>query len=378
MDIIAKDLEKKMVLLTGPRQVGKTWIAKNILGNFRRTIYLNWDEAGDRTRIREKRWANGTELVVFDELHKMPKWKNYLKGLYDTKPDGLRILVTGSAKLNAFRKAGDSLAGRFFLHHILPFSLAELSAIEKQTKETLHKHFTTLLSRGGFPEPFLGDDADAVRWRARYAESLIRIDTLDFASIEDARAMQNIFTLLRENVGSPLSYSSLARDLGIAPNTAKRYVNILEELHIIFIIRPYTKKIARAILKEPKAYFFDTGMVTSSEGARFENLVAVEVKKELLRRSDETGIEWSLNYIRTKEGKESDFVLVREHTPITFIEAKLSDRQPAKQLIYFVQKYNVPGVQIVANTQHDALQYENVQVVSATSFLSEIQAYENI
>jgi uncharacterized protein len=226
---IRQDLEKKIVFLVGPRQTGKTWLAKKIMRNFEGALYLNFDNSKDRETIRNQNWLSTTPLIVFDELHKMKKWKNYLKGVFDTKPAGMRILVTGSARLDTFRKGGDSLAGRFFRHRLLPLSVRELSFNKIDTP------LQRLIERGGFPEPLLAASSeDADRWRQLYADGLVRIDILDFERIHNLHSMQLVFDLLRERVGSPVSAASIGRDVGISPVTVQRYFKILEDLYIVF------------------------------------------------------------------------------------------------------------------------------------------------
>jgi predicted AAA+ superfamily ATPase len=160
---ILEDLKKKIVFIVGPRQVGKTWLAKDIMHAYKNPLYLNYDNLEHRNTIKNYGWLSDVDLVVFDELHKMPKWKTYIKGVFDTKRDGLHILVTGSARMDAFRKAGDSLAGRFFVHHLLPFSLAEIDKVIDTNTERIESELNSLdllLERSGFPEPLLATDGE--------------------------------------------------------------------------------------------------------------------------------------------------------------------------------------------------------------------------
>lgn len=364
---IIKDLNKKIVFLVGPRQVGKTWLSKKISQNYEKSVYLNYDNLEDRMMIEKEQWLENTELLIFDELHKMKGWKNYLKGVYDTKPDKLKILVIGSARLEVFRQTGDSLAGRFFVHHLMPLSLSEL----KQTKTS--GSLDKLISRGGFPEPFLAeDDIEANRWRAQYADSLIRTDVLDFEKINDYKAIKMVFELLRRKVASPISYNSIAEDVGVSPVTVKKYINILESLYIVFKVTPYSKKIARSILKEPKIYFYDNGLVIGEAGVIFKNLIANSLLKSILAENDYLGKSKQLHYLRTKEGQEVDFAVADDGNKLSGImEAKLAEGDLSKNLKYFSDKYNLAGVQIVKNLKREK-HLGKVNIVRADNYLKEL------
>lgn len=364
-DIIVRDLARKMVFITGPRQVGKTSLALAIAEGAGQSVYLNYDNFSHRDIIHKADWLPDTRLLVLDELHKMEGWKNFLKGIYDVKPPDQQILVTGSARLEAFRQSGDSMAGRFFRHRLHPFSLAELP-------DGNNDDLDALMARGGFPEPFLAEtDEDANRWRLQYIDGLIRNDILDFEKIHDFRAIQLTLELLRRRVGSPVSWSSLARDVNCSPNTIKRYVEILESLFIVFRVTPFHRNIGRSLLKEPKIYFFDTGMVKGDEGARLENLVATSLLKHLNHTEDTKGKPCRLETLRTKEKKEVDFVMVEDDEPKRIVEVKLSDAGISPALRYFHNKYGFEAAQVVKNL-HNERMVDGIQLCRASNFLKKL------
>ncbi len=363
---ILRDLEKKMVFLAGPRQAGKTTLSKSIAETFASSIYLNYDSLADRKLILAEGWLHSVELIILDEIHKMPNWKNYLKGVYDTKMPHQKILVTGSARLEIFNQVGDSLAGRYFLHRLLPLSPAEC------TKLNCHYPLALFLERGGFPEPFLSETLiDANRWRLQYVDSLLRVDVLEFENIQNLNAIRLLFELLRERVGSPISYTSIATDIAISPQTVKKYIQILEALYIVFRVSPYSNNIARSLLKEPKIYFFDTGLVSGDAGAKFENLVALSLLKHAYAKVDYEAIPYTLQYLRTKDGREVDFALIKNKVPEKIIEVKLSNSDLAPPLLYFHEKYNIPAVQIVKDLKQERIQ-KGVEIVSAQKLLENL------
>ncbi len=364
-EIIVKDLTEKMVFITGPRQVGKTSLALAISDNFEKSLYLNYDNFPHREVIRNAAWLPDTKLLILDELHKMEGWKNFLKGIYDTKPRHQQILVTGSTRLDAFRQSGDSLAGRFFRHRLNPLSLAEIS-------DSTENDLDLLMERGGFPEPFFTESLDnANRWRLLYIDGLIRTDILDFEKIHDFKAIQLTVDLLRQRVGSPISWSSLARDINCSPNTIKRYVEILESLFIVFRVTPFHRNIGRSLLKEPKIYFYDTGMVLGDEGIRLENLVAVSLLKHLNWTEDCKGIRCELMTLRTKEKKEVDFVMVENDEPKLIVEVKLSDTSISPSLRYFHNKYALEAAQVVKNINVERM-VDGIQLRRTLNFLKEL------
>ena len=298
---ILHDLGKKMVFLVGPRQVGKTWLARDIATGFNHAVYLNYDQPKDRAIIEQQAWLETTEFLILDELHKMPGWKNYLKGIYDTKPSHLQILVTGSARLDIYDQLGDSLAGRYFRHRLLSLSLAEL----KQANHTVD--LERLLSRGGFPEPYFEEQAvDAERWRMQYKNSLLSTDVFEIERIQNIKAIQLIVELLRHRVGSPISYQSLSEHVGVSPTTVKLYIQILEALYIIFKVRPFSKNIA-VILNHEVEQMIE---VKSSDASPSPSLVyfqkkyqypAIQVVKSLRQeyKTDQVTVMSAQNFLST-------------------------------------------------------------------------------
>ena len=221
-DQILKDLKKKMVFITGPRQVGKTYLAKEVLKEFKNPQYLNYDNRDDRKIIQQMSWKLNADLLIFDEIHKMKDWKMFLKGVYDGRYKNQAILVTGSSRLDTFRQTGESLAGRYFHLRLNPISVKELVEMDICESYEAVERLNTL---GGFPEPFLsGSEDEAARWRNQYYTDLIREDILEFGRLDEINNMKLLLELLRGRVASPLSYSALAGDIQISPNTVKRYV----------------------------------------------------------------------------------------------------------------------------------------------------------
>lgn len=363
---IINDLKKKMVLLVGPRQSGKTHLAKDIAKSYNHSMYLNYDQIMDRQIIKDQSWLDKTDLLIFDELHKMPDWKNYLKGVYDTKLDHQSILVTGSARLDIFDKIGDSLAGRYFRHRLLPLSLSEL----KQSNE--NNDIERLLERGGFPEPFFEESiVDANRWRLQYINSILSTDVFEFEKIHNLKGMRLVFDLLRNKVGSPVSYQSLSEDVGVSSTTIKKYIQILESVYVLFVVTPYSKNIARSLLKEPKIYFFDTGLVMGDDGAKLENLIAVSLLKDVYARVDNKAEECELHYVRTKDGKEIDFVIAKPEGIEQAIEVKLSDKNLSKFLLIFKEKYNIPSLQVVKSIKNE-YKKNDICIIRAQNFLNDL------
>lgn len=343
---VSRDLKQKMVFVGGPRQVGKTTLAKAILAASRAGRYFNWDYDEDRQDILKKRWDADQKLLVFDELHKMPRWKSWIKGIYDVNEGNHSFLVTGSARLDVYRRGGDSLLGRYHYWRLHPFTLDELPK-GVSGREALPR----LMTVGGFPEPFLHfDETGARRWRRERFDRVLREDIRDLESVRNIQLLGLFLDMFRERVGNLIQLSNLASDLQISPKTAACWLEILERMYLVFAVRPYTKSLPRAVLKPPKVYFFDNGDVLAGEGERFENLVASSLLKRLHFIQDKEGYRTELRYIRDKEGREVDFAILIENRLVELIEVKLSDENISKSLLYYAERLKPEkATQIVAH-----------------------------
>ncbi len=364
--VVRRDLQHKMVFLTGPRQVGKTTMSHQLVAELGGQ-YLNHDVAQDRSLIVNQRWNSRAPLLVLDEIHKMRDWKAWLKGVYDGKPPTQQLLVTGSARLDTFRQGGESLAGRFFGWRLHPLSVREWCT---QTGASPDAALTHLLERGGFPEPCLAESNEqAERWRRQYFDGLVRDDVLEFSRIQEVNAIRLFAQLLRQRVGSPLSLASISRDLGVSPTTLKKYLEILEALYIVFVVRPWHDNIARAVLQTPKVYFFDTGLVEGDEGIRFENLVATALLKQVQWQHDAQGREVQLHYIRTKDGAEVDFAISEKNQLTHLIECKLGDDTPHRALKRFAEQHpQTAAVQVVRDLRH-SFELQGIDIRRADEWL---------
>jgi hypothetical protein len=332
---VLKDLEKKMVFIGGPRQVGKTTLAKTILDEgYPKGVYFNWDFDEDRQDIIKKKWSSENTLLVFDELHKFPRWKSWIKGIYDVSHDIHSFLVTGSARLDVYRRGGDSLMGRYHYWRLHPFTLDEVPK-----GLTPKEAFRRLMTVGGFPEPFLDpDDRDARRWRRERFDRILREDVRDLESVRNIQLLSLLLDLLRRRVGGLVAPSNLAADLQISPKTATSWIEILERMYLVFAVRPYTRSLPRAVLKPPKIYFFDNADVIGDEGVRFENLVATSLLKRLHFLEDREGYRYDLRYIRDKEGREVDFAVLKEGKLQELVEVKYADDSISKSLLYYAER----------------------------------------
>lgn len=384
----------KMAFVSGPRQVGKTTLAKSYGADFDKTLYKNWDEISFRRLWLKAPNSIGADfdltntkkenLLILDEVHKSKGWKTKVKGIYDELGDRLHILVTGSARLNIYKKGGDSLMGRYLNFRLHPLSYGELEHNapldpEEWKKKVINnarapaakqKILSNLLKYSGFPEPyFAASDKISNIWRQSRHDKIIREDLRDLSRISELSQVEMLASLLPGKVGSPLSVQSLREDLEVSFDTVKRWLKYLEELYFFFEVKPWSLSLPRSLKKEGKIYLYDYTEVENA-GARFENLVAAHLLKACHYWVDTGEGEFHLHYLRNKEKQEVDFLITKKNTPWLMIEVKQSDTNVDRKLAEkFMQHIRCPYLQVVL--QEDVHYVKNdVGVLSAASLLA--------
>lgn len=380
---IREDVAEKMVFLGGPRQVGKTTLARIAASQFKSSVYLNWDSRAHRKTILNAQWSPDTEILVFDEVHKYRRWKNLIKGIWDTRSPGQKVVVTGSSRLDIYRRGGDSLQGRYHYYRLHPFSLKELACptttmpafpsqpptleFGQSSSELAH-----LLKFGGFPEPCLGGSERTLRrWQRQRFERVFREDIRDVEPLRSLSEVELLGSMLPERVASPLSFNSLATDIEVSPKTIKAWVELLCRNYYVFRVPPYHRRLQRALKKESKYYLWDWSEVPD-DGARFENLMASHLLKFCHHLQDVFGLSVDLFYLRDLEKREVDFLLTWEKRPWLIVESKLSAGGSLTSLSYFADRLGVGQRFLVV--RQDGVDYvdrkANVRTLSANRFLT--------
>ncbi|MBN1524296.1 MAG: ATP-binding protein [Spirochaetales bacterium] len=371
-----------MAFIGGPRQVGKTTVAQNLSKSYNNTVYLNWDSRNDRETIIKEAWNPEADLLSFDELHKYEKWKSYIKGIWDTQKEHKKIIVTGSSRLDIFRRGGDSLLGRYRYYRLHPFSLREIN--EKSDYNVAYnknmfqlkfpnpaKGLETLFKFGGFPEPFLSQsDIDLQRWQNERFERIFREDIRDVENIQHISKVELLGHLLTKRTASPLSLASLKDDVSASPATIIKWIELLCINYFIFKVPPYHKRLERALKKESKYYLWDWSEI-SNDGDKFENLLAVHLLKFCHYQHDIFGIRCELFYLRDREKREVDFLLTWNEAPWMLIESKLNKPDNVKNINYFSQKLKVPWSYVVTFSEDaDYIDKQTkCRIVPASKFL---------
>ena len=377
---IVADLSEKMVFVGGPRQVGKTTLAREIVATcFKEAAYFNWDNRQDRRKIMESNWPGGAEMIILDEIHKYKKWKNLLKGEYDKLKDVYKFLVTGSARLDIYRRGGDSLQGRYHYYRLHPFSVAELAGLKNDgnslgepgfSELDLQAELELLYKFGGFPEPLVRQNERVLRrWHNEKTERLFREDVRDLDRVRDVQSMRLLSDILPDRVGSLFSANSIREDLEVSHRAVSNWLDILEHLYYHFRLYPFKARTIRSLKKEPKLYLWDWSEV-AEPGARFENLVACHLLKWVHFLYDRHGHRLELFFLRDVDKREVDFLISLDKKPWLAVEVKSHQQQIAPALYYFREKLQIPHVyQLVLTPGVDRL-VGGVRLISAARFLS--------
>ncbi|MDD5092505.1 MAG: ATP-binding protein [Candidatus Wallbacteria bacterium] len=384
----------QMLFLTGPRQAGKTtagMMAGKESGDF---SYLNWDNLDHRKIIVAGVEATAMQAglnrihscrptLMLDEIHKYGKWKTFLKGFYDSYHGKVNIIVTGSSRLDAFKKGGDSLMGRYFLCRLHQLSLAEIlrpKLPDHEISPPAGPHpgiLDRLLESGGFPEPYLKDSLRFLnRWKSLRQQQLIREDIRDLNRIQELGQMELLAELLRHQSGQLTSYANLADKVGVSCGTIKRWITTFQSFYYCFTLSPWTGNVPRSLIKEPKTYLWDWSLV-SDPGLRAENLVASHLLKAVHFWTDSGLGEYGLWFLRDKEKRECDFLVTRDRKPWFMVEVKLA--APAgisSSMRYFHDRIRPEHAFVVAFTseyvQADCFSTSGPVIVPARTFLSQL------
>lgn len=382
-DILEALNDNKMVFISGPRQVGKTTLAKQIAENYfkSRYSYLNWDDRFDKIKILKQRLEPEKNLFIFDEIHKYRDWKNYLKGFYDKNKESIKIIVTGSAKLDIFRKSGDSLLGRYYHYRLFPLTMGELIHkeinfdIEKPLKfveldSDIKRNFEKLFLYGGFPEIFFSESQKKLRlWHNQRLSLLVKEDIRDISNVRDLSLIEVLAIMLKDKVGSLLSINSISEDLSVNHRTVDLWLEILEQLYYHFRIYPYQSDRIKSLKKEGKLYLWDYSELTE-DSVKLENLVAVHLLKFANYLYDDEGYQTNLYFLRDKEQREVDFLITLNNQPWFAVEVKKTFSTIPKNLLYFKQKINIPfSYLIVMDDDIDFIE-KDIRVINVAKFLT--------
>ena len=391
----SEDWGRQMRFIVGPRQSGKTTLAKLKLEKERsEKLYYLWDLRLIRERYKDNELfftadsvpnSKNKQWICFDEIHKYPEWKNILKAVFDQTHDYYNFIITGSAKMNIMKKVGDSLAGRYFTFHLYPLTLSEIcspgQSVKVLTAEEFifsafentgdHDSITSLLEYNGFPEPFLSQNKRFLKkWQNDYIEAVIKEDISALTMISEREKIFDLYNILPEMVGSPVSESSLAAHIQVSPPTIKNYLKKLEDFYLAFSISPYSKNIKRSLLRARKYYLYDWGKIRDP-GARFENYLACELNARISSWSDATGENYQLFYVKDKQKKETDFLIVKGTVPWLLFESKLSDNTVSKHHYDTAEAFGgIPMVQVCLQSGIASMQSKNIFRISAEKLLA--------
>jgi uncharacterized protein len=322
-----------VVGLIGPRQTGKTTLAKLIRQTAKpNSIYLDLELPSDLNKLQSPELylrQFSDRLVIIDEIQRMPSLFPLMRALVDQKRTGGRFLILGSASPEMIRHASESLAGRITYHELSPFSLAEVG----------YKRRDALWLRGGYPLSFLADDDDeSCVWRESFIRTYLETDLAQLGIRTPAPQIRRFWTMLAHMHGQLWNASRIAGSLGITAPTVKHYLDILEETFIARVLTPWYANTKKRLIKSPKIYIRDSGLLhalllirTMDElqshpvaGSSWEGYVVEQVMAGL-------PIGWQAHYYRTSAGAEIDLLLHDGKSMPIAVEIKYSSTpQPTK------------------------------------------------
>ncbi|MCJ7773274.1 MAG: ATP-binding protein [Desulfobacterales bacterium] len=363
----SEDLKSRMVFVGGPRQVGKTTFALTFLPEptERHPAYLNWDDISIRSALMKGELPSEQKCIVLDEIHKFARWRNLVKGFYDTRKSEVSFIITGSTRLDYYRKGGDSLQGRYHYYRLHPFTLMELNT--NPTKND----FDVLLKFGGFPEPCLrSDETFWRRWQKERTQRVIYDDIRDLENIKEISLLELLADELPNRVGSPLSVKKLKETLEVSHETVDRWLKIFERMYYCFRISPYGPPKVRAVKKEQKLYLWDWSLVNES-GPKFENFIACHLLKYCHFIEDTEGYKMELRFLRDTDKRETDFVILKDGHPLFAVECKSGEKNVNPSIFYFMERSTIPKFYQVHKGKSD-YNKKGVRVLPVETFCKEL------
>ena len=340
-----------VVVVTGARQVGKTTLARWLLP---RAKYVTLDHPAEAERARlspDEFLGSLSAPAILDEIQYAPELFRHLKLVVDRDRRPGRFLITGSQTLSLMAGASESLAGRAAVFTLPPLSLDE--ALPRASLSEVD----AFLWRSGYPELWQRPDLDRDLWLASYVATYLERDVRQVLSVGDLRDFDRFLRAAALRAGQLLSYTELARDVGIAPNTAKRWLSVLEATQQVFLLEPYLRPRSKRLIKAPKLYFADTGLLCFLQGFRrpedlpahglrgavWENLVVSEVRKRVQARGSPPPL-W---FWRTAHGEEIDLLVETGPERFIVVESKAAERVTSaalRSLHGFVGEYGPRSV----------------------------------
>jgi predicted AAA+ superfamily ATPase len=371
--------EQAAVAIIGPRQVGKTTLARQIAGSRPASLYLDLEAREDRDRLAEpalflRQYENS--LVVLDEIHRIPEIFSSLRGIIDkgrrTGHGKGRFLILGSASIDLLRQSSESLAGRITYVNMGPFNVLELPADEPTLLQ--------LWTRGGFPGSYLApNDTESMRWRGDFIRTYLERDVPLFGPRVPAGVLERLWTMLAHGQGTLLNASRLASALQITAPTVQRYIDLLTDLLLVRRLQPFHSNAGKRLVKSPKVYIRDSGLVHALLGLRTFNDLAGHpvagaswegyVIENLLAAAPERTV---ASFYRTAAGAEIDLLLEIPGHGLWAIEVKRSLSGRPEKGFYIACHDLRPDKQFVVNAGLEKYPIDADTVAIGVSALAQV------